>query len=136
MSVQADLVLKQALDALDALSAPPPDGKPNLLGVPLAGLTRFAEAAGEPAYRARPICAGSFRRRAQSFRDLSELPAGCRGALEGTFDLARPRVDAVQISADGTRKYKLVASDGAIFEAVYIPEVARGANTNTLCISS
>jgi 23S rRNA (adenine2503-C2)-methyltransferase len=136
MSVHTELVLKSALDALDALSAPPPEGRPNLLGVPLPELERFAEAAGEPKYRARQIFQGIFQRRAGSFAELTDISKHLRSALEGTFDIDRPRVDNVQASSDGTRKYKLVANDGSIFEAVYIPEVARGSTTNTLCVSS
>ncbi|HET6344677.1 MAG TPA: 23S rRNA (adenine(2503)-C(2))-methyltransferase RlmN, partial [Myxococcota bacterium] len=52
------------------------------------------------------------------------------------FDITRPRIDDRQVSGDGTRKYRFVAADGTAFEAVYIPEVARGRKTNTLCISS
>ena len=135
MSVHADLVMK-ALESLDALSAPPPDGKPNLLGVPMAELERFAEAAGEPRYRGRQIFQGLFQRRAQSFADLTDISKTLRVALEDAFDIGRPLIDQVQASTDGTRKYKLKATDGSIFEAVYIPEVARGSRTNTLCVSS
>ena len=42
----------------------------------------------------------------------------------------------MQVSSDGTRKYQFTGSDGLAFEAVYIPEVATGRKTNTLCVSS
>ncbi len=134
-SIHTELVMK-ALESLDALSAPPPDGKPNLLGVPMAELERFAEAAGEQRYRGRQIFQGLFHRRVTSFGDLTDISKKLRDALETTFDIDRPKVEQVQASTDGTRKYKLKAIDGSIFEAVYIPEVARGSRTNTLCVSS
>jgi 23S rRNA (adenine2503-C2)-methyltransferase len=59
-----------------------------------------------------------------------------RQAFEDTFDISRPRIDDCQVSHDGTRKYRFLAADGTAFEAVYIPVVARGSKTNTLCISS
>ncbi|MEZ0311864.1 MAG: 23S rRNA (adenine(2503)-C(2))-methyltransferase RlmN [Myxococcota bacterium] len=135
MSIHTELVMK-ALESLDALSAPPPDGKPNLLGVPMAELERFSEAAGEQRYRGRQIFQGLFHRRVQSFADLTDISKKLREALEAAFDIDRPKVEQVQASTDGTRKYKLKAIDGSIFEAVYIPEVARGSRTNTLCVSS
>ncbi len=124
------------LAALDALSLPPPQGKPNLLGTTLEELTRFAVAAGEPRFRGEQIYAGLYHKRAQSFTGLSSLPKRLRGQLEDVFTLARPIIDTRQVSQDGTRKYRFVAADGLAFEAVYIPEVARGSKTNTLCISS
>ncbi len=134
-SIHTELVLK-ALESLDALSAPPPDGRPSLLGVPITELERFAEAAGEQRYRGRQIFQGLFHRRVTSFADLTDISKKLRDALEATFDIDRPKVEQVQASTDGTRKYKLKANDGSIFEAVYIPEVARGSRTNTLCVSS
>lgn len=136
MSAHTELVLRNALESLDALSAPPPDGRPNLLGVPLEELERFVVQAGEPKYRAKQIFSGLFNRRVNAFADMTDISKSLRTALEGTFDIGRPRIEHVQASDDGTRKYKLVASDGSIFEAVYIPEVAKGSTTNTLCVSS
>ncbi|MBC7795040.1 MAG: 23S rRNA (adenine(2503)-C(2))-methyltransferase RlmN [Clostridia bacterium] len=136
MSAHAELVLRNALESLDALSAPPPDGRPNLLGVPLEELERFVTTANEPKYRAKQIFTGLFQRRVNAFADMTDISKSLRTAFESTFAIGRPRIDNVQASDDGTRKYKLVTDDGSIFEAVYIPEVAKGSTTNTLCVSS
>ncbi len=77
-----------------------------------------------------------FLRRFQNFNEFTELNKELRQKLGAHFSIARPTVDRIEISADGTRKYRFVGADGAAFEAVYIPEVAAGRKTNTLCISS
>ncbi len=132
----AENVLKNALQELDQASAPPLDGRPNILGIPRPELERFVEAAGEKRFRATQIVEGFHAQRRTSFHELTNLSKTLRGALEDTFDTDRPRVDQVQRGDDGTRKYRFVAKDGNAFEAVYIPEVAKGSRTNTLCVSS
>jgi 23S rRNA (adenine2503-C2)-methyltransferase len=131
-----DVSANPVLAALDALSLPPPAGKPNLLGTDLEELARFAVAAGEPRFRGEQIFSGLYQKAATSFSELSNLPKRLRQQLEEVFTLARPSIDARQVSGDGTRKYRFVAADGLAFESVYIPEVAKGSSTNTLCISS
>ena len=125
-----------ALVALDAESFAPPTGLPNLLGAGLGELEAFAERAGQPSYRAKQILGGLFARRATTFGALTDLPKDFRRSLEAAFAISRPQIDTVQVSRDGTRKYAFVGVDGARFEAVYIPEVARRRKTNTLCVSS
>ncbi len=121
---------------LDALSAAPPSGKPNLLGTSLAELERFCVTVGEPRYRAHQIFGAVQNQRVQAFSEVTSLPKRLRQELEDVFTLARPHIDKVEVSQDGTRKYRFVSTDGLAFEAVYIPEVAKGSRTNTLCISS
>lgn len=125
-----------ALAELDAASAAPIVGRPHLLGATLSELEAFAQAVGEPAFRGRQVFNWLFQRRVHAFADMTNLSKRLRAALEEQFDITRPRIDACQVSQDGTRKYRFMAADNTAFEAVYIPEVARGSNTNTLCISS
>ncbi|MEL6544039.1 MAG: 23S rRNA (adenine(2503)-C(2))-methyltransferase RlmN [Myxococcota bacterium] len=132
----AESVLQAALQELDQASAPPLAGKPNILGIPRDELERFVEAAGEKRFRATQIVEGFQAQRLGSFQELTTLSKSLRSALEETFDTDRPRMDQVQRGDDGTRKYRFVAKDGNAFEAVYIPEVAKGSRTNTLCVSS
>jgi len=125
-----------ALAILDAASSAPLPGLPSLLGTPLSELEQFAADLGMPAYRGRQIFSGLFAKQAQSFDDLTSLPKGFRAQLRESYALNRPTIDQVQVSTDGTRKYRFVAEDQTAFEAVYIPQVARGRKTNTLCVSS
>lgn len=136
VSAYADTALRAALQELDAASSPPPGGKPHVLGVPRPELERFVEAAGEKRFRATQIVEAFHRQRRTGFQEISNLPQTLRDALEQTFATERPRIDTVQVASDGTRKYRFVAHDGVAYEAVYIPEVARGSRTNTLCVSS
>lgn len=132
----AEALLRAALQELDAASAPPLDGRPNILGVPRDELERFVVAAGEKRFRATQLVEGFFAQRKSSFEAITNLPKALRSALEDTFDTDRPVIDDVQVASDGTRKYRFLARDRSAFEAVYIPEVARGSSTNTLCVSS
>jgi 23S rRNA (adenine2503-C2)-methyltransferase len=95
-----------------------------------------AEELGLPAYRGRQIFTALHRRRLASFEAMTDLPRALREQLAGSYAADRPAIDTVQRSADGTRKYRFRADDGVTFEAVYIPEVAAGRKTNTLCLSS
>jgi 23S rRNA (adenine2503-C2)-methyltransferase len=110
--------------------------RPSLLGATADELTHLAQELGEPGYRGRQLFASIFQRQHSAFAAMSDLPRAFREKLAEHFSLARPAVGGVQISKDGTRKFGFHTADGEVFEAVYIPEVARGGATNTLCISS
>lgn len=129
-------IVHPELIALDSQSAPPPEGRPNLLGSTLEELERFAAESGEPPFRGRQLFKWLFNHRIHDFSEMTDTPKRFRAALEGYYVIERPRIDTVQVSKDGTRKYRFVAKDNTAFEAVYIPEVAQSKRTNTLCISS
>lgn len=124
------------LAQLDSLSAPPPAGPQNLLGCTLEELQRFAADSGQPSYRGKQLFEALFKHRRQSFEHITNLPKALRAELEQHFVLERPTMDEVQVARDGTRKYRFVSPDQLAFEAVYIPNVAQGRKTNTLCVSS
>ncbi|MEZ4271099.1 MAG: 23S rRNA (adenine(2503)-C(2))-methyltransferase RlmN [Myxococcota bacterium] len=129
-------ILHPALQELDAAAAAPPQGLPSLLGTTREEFERFAEENNQPSYRGRQIFSGLFKRRVAHFADFTDLSKAFRAQLQERFDISRPQVDTVQVSSDGTRKYRFISLDGAVYEAVYIPVVARQSNTNTLCVSS
>jgi 23S rRNA (adenine2503-C2)-methyltransferase len=128
--------MRAALGELDALSAPPSESQPNVLGVPLEELERFVLAAGEQKFRATQVVEGLRKQRKTTFADITNLSKALRGRLEETFSTERPQIDHLENAEDGTRKYRFLTHDGNAFEAVYIPEVAKGSRTNTLCVSS
>ena len=99
-------------------------------------IAAWVHSGGDPTFRGRQVAHWVFRRGALTTATMANLPAALRQRLAASCSLARPRVDTVQVSVDGTRKYRLVATDGTAFEAVYIPEVARGRRSNSLCVSS
>ena len=128
--------LHTGLQMLDSLSAAPPGGKPNLLGYSLAELTQFMQESGQPRFRAEQLFRATFIQRCADFDSITTLPKSLRAEFATMFELSRPTIDRLEVSEDGTRKYRFVGIDGLVFEAVYIPEVATGSRTNTLCVSS
>lgn len=128
--------LHPALTVLDGLSSKPPVGKPNLLGFTRPELTTFVEEAGEKRFRADQLYTALFEQKLNGFSEITTLSKNLRQALTDTFVVTRPVIDQVEASEDGTRKYRFVTVDGLAFEAVYIPQVAKGSRTNTLCVSS
>jgi 23S rRNA (adenine2503-C2)-methyltransferase len=133
-SSAADLTaLEQESTALSA----PLAARVSLLGVPKESLAAFlAEHDGGRAFRIKQVHSWVFRARVTSFDAMTNVSAALRAKLAAHYTLDRPCIDEVHASNDGTRKYRFVASDNTAFEAVYIPEVAKGRGTNTLCISS
>jgi len=95
-------------------------------------LGKWVKAHGLPAYRARQLLPRLWQRPVASWREVTELPASLREELDRDWPLARLGQEAVQQSADGTRKYLWRLSDGELIESVLIPSGAR----RTLCISS
>jgi 23S rRNA (adenine2503-C2)-methyltransferase len=102
-----------------------------MIGFTLDEITEAAARLGEPAYRGRQIYAWIYARRATSFEQMTNLPAGLRARLAAAHDLRRPRAARVDRSADGTLKYLWEVPEGRV-ESVLMPEPSRV----TLCVSS
>lgn len=97
-----------------------------------ASLEQWLEARGEPPYRIRQILPRLWTRPVSSWSEATDLPLELRQALQATFPLPRLKLDARQVSRDGTVKYLWRLEDGMAVESVLIPEGRR----RTLCISS
>ncbi|MCL2631477.1 MAG: 23S rRNA (adenine(2503)-C(2))-methyltransferase RlmN [Coriobacteriia bacterium] len=87
---------------------------------------------GQPTYRADQLIEWLYGRSAESYDQMTNLPASLRDQLEQQQPIARPEVIDRQISSDGTRKYLLRYADGARIEAVGIPDRSR----LTVCFST
>ncbi len=89
------------------------------------------KALGQPAFREQQIfqwiCRG-----ADSFDEMTDLPASLRQRLNDEYLFNSLTVDLVQQSSDGTRKYLLGLEDGNQIEAVFM-QYEYG---NSLCIST
>jgi 23S rRNA (adenine2503-C2)-methyltransferase len=122
------------------VTADPPAAAPqtriNLLDLVPAEAARvlreFAEARGQPAYRAAQVVPRLWRRPVGSFEEISELPKAFRELLAEHFELPRLECATRQRSSDGTQKFLFRLADGQAVETVAIPE----GNRLTLCISS
>jgi 23S rRNA (adenine2503-C2)-methyltransferase len=95
-------------------------------------LEQFVVAAGERAFRARQVMGWLWRRGAESFEAMSDLPAAFREYLKNNFTISPTPRAAVARSADGTRKLLVALGDGEAIETVIIPANGRV----TLCLSS
>ncbi len=110
--------------------------EPNLVGRSREELAAALAAAGVPtrslAMRSRQLWHWLYHRGARSFDEMSSVPSGLRARLAEACEIARPEVVGAELSADGTRKWLLRLADGALVEAVHIPDEERGA----LCLST
>ncbi|MFO8083033.1 MAG: 23S rRNA (adenine(2503)-C(2))-methyltransferase RlmN [Desulfobacterales bacterium] len=84
------------------------------------------------AYRAKQIQQWIYLRQADHFSEMSNLSKELRKLLSAHFTIDRLKLNTVQISGDGSRKYLFELRDSNLIETVLIPEK----NHYTLCVSS
>jgi 23S rRNA (adenine2503-C2)-methyltransferase len=96
-------------------------------------LEELVRSFGEKSYRARQIGKWLYRKDADSFDQMTDLPKRFIETLNGSF-LLQQSLDPMdeRLSSDGTKKYLFGLSDGKKIESVLIPENSR----HTLCIST
>jgi 23S rRNA (adenine2503-C2)-methyltransferase len=87
---------------------------------------------GLPAWRADQLADWVYRRGVEEPERMTNLPAELRAALGGELALRSLELVALETALDGTQKGVLRARDGALVEAVLIPEDER----TTLCVST
>ena len=90
------------------------------------------EASGLEGYRSDQVLGWIYRRGVEDVEAMTDLSLELRRELLDHWTLRALEVDRVDCSTDGTRKFALRCADGAIIEAVIIPEERR----NTLCVST
>ncbi len=91
----------------------------------------FAER-GQPGYRVKQVLGWIYERGADSFDEMTNLPADERAALAVRFQLTALEAARISRSTDGTAKHLWRLADGELIESVLIPTDRR----LTLCISS
>lgn len=120
----------------NALAAPPAPARPRLAGMDRAALAEAVVAAGEQPAKAKMRASQLFHwiyfRGATSWEQMTTISKELRAKLAEHYDIGRDEVARAQHSLDGTRKWLVKLSDGALVETVYIPDDDRA----TLCISS
>jgi 23S rRNA (adenine2503-C2)-methyltransferase len=114
------------------MSAPTETGLINLLGLTRPQLEEYIAGLGSKPFRARQLMNWIYKRGEGRIAQMTDLAKDFRAQLAQCAEVRVPRISALQVSADGTRKWKLEADASQAFEMVYIPEPGRG----TLCISS
>ena len=106
----------------------------------LEELTARFKARGEPAYRARQVLQWVYDKRANSFGEMSDLPAMLRRQLEEEFAFDGLESLRVLGSADTTRKFLFRLADGNLIESVLIPAspalYSEASDRQTICVST
>jgi len=96
----------------------------------LAGLV---SSFGEEPFRARQIGKWIYRKDADSFNQMTDLPRRFIDTLSSSFHLTETLIPLDErLSSDGTKKYLFELFDGKRIESVLIPDNRR----NTICIST
>jgi 23S rRNA (adenine2503-C2)-methyltransferase len=114
------------------MSASTETGRINLLGLTRPQLEEYIAGLGNKPFRARQLMHWIYKRGEGRIEEMTDLAKDFRAQLVERAEVRVPRISELQVSADGTRKWKLEADASQAFEMVYIPEPGRG----TLCISS
>jgi len=114
------------------MPAPTETGLVNLLGLTRPQLEEYIAGLGSKPFRARQLMNWIYKRGEGQIAEMTDLAKDFRAQLAQCAEVRVPRITDLQVSADGTRKWKLEADSSQAFEMVYIPEPGRG----TLCISS
>ena len=94
----------------------------------------------QPSYRARQITDWLYKKRVNSFAEMTDLPQVLRGKLAANFSFERIDVVRVLGSTDTTRKFLFRLSDGNLIEAVLIPAspalYGSPSDRRTICVST
>jgi 23S rRNA (adenine2503-C2)-methyltransferase len=98
----------------------------------LIELEELVIAASERSFRAKQIANWLWRRDAEAFDEMHELPLALRQFLKQNFKIGPLPITHLARAADGTRKLLIRLADGEKIESVIIPTEGRV----TLCISS
>ena len=86
----------------------------------------------QPSYRASQVRGWLTQRRAQSFDEMSDLPAALRAELNEDFRIWTAQVVRHSATDDGTEKLLLQLADGGRIECVLL----RDGQRRTICIST
>ncbi|HEY1434188.1 MAG TPA: radical SAM protein, partial [Thermoanaerobaculia bacterium] len=96
-------------------------GERDPLGLAPSAWEAFFVEADLPRYRGRQLFDAIHRRGARGYAGMTELPAGLRDRLANDLPIRLPEIAARDASRDGSVKFGLRLSDGALIEAVYMP---------------
>jgi len=100
-------------------------------------LQKLVISMGEPAYRAKQLLSGIYRRLAFSFNEMTDLPASFREKLQHKVSLHSLTMVEEMTSRDGTIKTLFSLADGSTIEATLMPYPAQGGRTHhTTCVST
>jgi 23S rRNA (adenine2503-C2)-methyltransferase len=105
-------------------------GAVDALGLTPSAWEAFAAAADLPRYRGRQIFDAIHCRGRRDFAAMTELPGGLRERLAVEMPIRLPEIARRDEAGDGSVKFGLRLSDGALIEAVYMPGSTAFAQVN------
>jgi 23S rRNA (adenine2503-C2)-methyltransferase len=95
---------------------------------------------GEPSYRVGQIADWLYKRRVESFENMTDLPHALRAQLAKLFTFDRLEIVRVLGSRDTTRKFLFRLADGNLIESVLIPAspalYGEKSDRRTICMST
>jgi 23S rRNA (adenine2503-C2)-methyltransferase len=103
---------------------------PEALGLSIRRWEELAQRWSVPKYRGRQIFDALHRRGARSAAEIHEIPRDLRDRLDREIPIGLPAIVKSAESRDGSVKYGLALSDGALIEAVYMPGDPGAAQVN------
>ncbi len=105
---------------------------PNIRHLAIPDLEAYFESIGDKKFRVKQVWEWLWQKHAHSFDDMTNLSKDLRARLAKDFTLPALKIDAVQVSEDGTIKNRFKTFDGHLVEGVLIPTDER----KTACVSS
>ncbi len=117
-----------------------PAGKPSIHSLLLDDLVAYLKENGQPAYRAKQIADWLYKKRVNSWEEMTDLPQALRERLATEFDLRKPEIVRVLGSKDTTQKFLFRLADQNLIESVLIPAspalYGETSDRRTICVSS
>lgn len=103
----------------------------NIYDLKLNEIEKLVSDIGEPRFRGKQIF-GWLAKGVESFDEMSNVPNQLLAKIAEEYDVFLPRVEEVQESSDGTKKFLFALEDGNCIESVFM----KYKYGNSLCVSS
>ena len=94
---------------------------PSLTGMSTQELSLLCETLGEPAYRGKQIAGWVYKKAAQTFSEMANLPAGLLAKLAESHVVTPISVTSRKTSTDNVDKLLVHNGDGEVYECVLLP---------------
>lgn len=115
-------------------------GRIDIKSLQISDLEETVRKFDEPVYRAGQIADWLYRKRVQSFEEMTDLPREFRARLASEFEFSKIDIVRVLGSRDTTRKFLFRLSDESLIETVLIPAspalYGSRSDRRTLCVST
>jgi 23S rRNA (adenine2503-C2)-methyltransferase len=113
--------------------------KPNIKALHRQELADKLAGWDEPAYRADQVLRWIYEKQVESFEQMTNLSAGLRQKLAGSFELNAVRALRTRHASDTTEKFLFELHDHSLIETVLIPAtpgLTSSSDRHTVCVST